>query len=182
LLQPVPLEGRKVDASTGVSDTPRLPVQLEGGASAIVLYRIEGGRVAKVRTFSESCDLDAGGRTVYWLSGVNPAASVSLLKNLVQSVGKDTGEGATPRHLVSESLLAMMAHQAPEAVSALIDLARNDPQPKVRSDALFWLAQRAGLKAAGTITDAIANDPDTKVKERAVFALSQLPADEVCRS
>jgi HEAT repeat protein len=48
----------------------------------------------------------------------------------------------------------------------------------VRGEALFWLAQKAGRKAAGAITDAIEQDPETKVKERAVFALSQLPTDE----
>jgi len=48
----------------------------------------------------------------------------------------------------------------------------------VRGLALFWLAQKAGNKAAGTITEAIESDPDTDVKKRAVFALSQLPKDE----
>jgi HEAT repeat protein len=48
----------------------------------------------------------------------------------------------------------------------------------VRGEAIFWLAQKAGRKAASAITDAIANDPETKVKERAVFALSQLPTDD----
>ena len=49
---------------------------------------------------------------------------------------------------------------------------------RIRSDALFWLAQRAGQQAAATIAEAIDRDPDTDVKKRAVFALSQLPKDE----
>jgi len=169
-------EGKETTASTMIG-TPESPVQLEGNASAVVLYRVEDGRVSKVRVFSGTCELDAGGRTVYWLTGVNPAASVGLLKSVAQWPGPNTTE-PLPRHLVTEALLAMTAHQAPEAVAALVDLARNDPRAAARSDALFWLAHRAGQKAAGTITDAIANDPDTKVKERAVFALSQLPGDE----
>jgi len=48
----------------------------------------------------------------------------------------------------------------------------------VRGQALFWLAQKAGKKAASTITDAIENDPNTEVKKKAVFALSQLPKDD----
>jgi HEAT repeat protein len=48
----------------------------------------------------------------------------------------------------------------------------------VRGEALFWLAQRAGARAAQEITAAIEQDPDTEVKKRAVFALSQLPKDE----
>ena len=52
------------------------------------------------------------------------------------------------------------------------------PIRRIRGEALFWLAQKAGSKVAGTITDAIDKDPDTEVKKRAVFALSQLPKDE----
>ena len=48
----------------------------------------------------------------------------------------------------------------------------------MRGEAIFWLAQKAGQKAAGEITAAIEQDPDTDVKKRAVFALSQLPKDE----
>lgn len=154
--------------------TDRRPIALEGSASIVVLYRVETGRVTKVRSFSDSCELDAGGRTVYWLTGVKPSASVALLKGLVSA-----DQGSQPsRRALSEELLAISAHQGPEAINALIDLARNGSTPGLRSDALFWLAQRAGEKAAGTITDAIENDPDTKVKERAVFALSQMPKDE----
>ena len=56
--------------------------------------------------------------------------------------------------------------------------ARQDPSPKVRGEAIFWLSQRAGQRAAAQITAAIEKDPDTDVKKRAVFALSQLPKDE----
>lgn len=172
------LEERKGESTTNVSGTAGRPVPLEGRSSALVLYRVEGGRVGKVRVFSDSCAIDAGGQTVYWLTGVNAAESVTLLKGIVRSSASQAGEDSASRHVAGEGIFAITAHQAPEALTALIDLARNDPQARVRSEALFWLAQRAGVKAAGTITDAIANDPDTKVKERAVFALSQMPADE----
>ena len=153
----------------------RRAIPLEGGSSAVILYRVEGSTVTKVRAFSESCELDAGGRTVYWLNGVDAAASIALLKNLVQP--KASGGEGPSRHVTSEALFAITAHRAPEAITTLINLARNGTSSRIRSDALFWLAHRAGEKAAGTITDAIDNDPDTKVKERAVFALSQMPDD-----
>jgi hypothetical protein len=173
------LEQGKAGGSTmTIGDRQSRPVQLEAPATLLVLYRIENRRVGKVRVYSESCEIDAGGRTVYWLTGAQPSASIALLKRLVQTSGSNPDAEEEHRHVISEALLAISAHRAPEAIPALIDLARNDPATRVRSDALFWLAQRAGQKAAGTITDAIANDPDTKVKERAVFALSQLPKDE----
>ena len=66
-----------------------------------------------------------------------------------------------------------------EASAALIDMARNDPAPKVRSQALFWIAQKAQKKAdAEVIRTAAAEDPDEDVKKQAVFALSQIPNGE----
>jgi HEAT repeat protein len=65
-----------------------------------------------------------------------------------------------------------------EATRALIALARKDESAKVRSQALFWLAQSAGRKVSDTIDDAIRNDPDTEVKKQAVFAFSQMPEGE----
>src|SRR5439155_15823151 len=56
--------------------------------------------------------------------------------------------------------------------------AKNDRSTKVRGQALFWLAQKAGREAVAAISGAIENDPDTDVKKKAVFALSQLPRGE----
>jgi HEAT repeat protein len=60
----------------------------------------------------------------------------------------------------------------------MIQVAKTDRSTHVRGQALFWLAHKAGQKAAAAITEAIENDPDTDVKKRAVFALQQLPPDE----
>ena len=64
------------------------------------------------------------------------------------------------------------------AVDILIDNARNNTDTSVRGESIFWLAQKAGNKAAAAITERIDQDPDTEVKKKAVFALSQLPKDE----
>jgi HEAT repeat protein len=57
-------------------------------------------------------------------------------------------------------------------------MAKFDSDAKVRGQALFWIAQKAGKRATGALTDAIQNDPETDVKKKAVFALSQMPKDE----
>jgi hypothetical protein len=151
------------------------PVRLESGDVFFVLYRIEQGQVNRIRTFSEECPLDAGGRTVHWLTGVKPSESVAVLSTYASDRATSAATGRKP---ADAALAALAMHADPTALDTLIKLARDAASTHVRGQALFWLAQRAGQKAVGVITDAINNDPETDVKRRAVFALSQLPKDE----
>jgi hypothetical protein len=146
--------------------------RLEGPQSVMILLRLEDKAVQRIRTFSADCELDAGGRSIYWLDTVKGADSISFLSSFVSDEGKRNDR------LSSSALSAIAMHGDAASVPALIKFARQDPSTKVRGDALFWLAQRAGEKAAAEITTAIEQDPDTEVKRRAVFALSQLPKDE----
>lgn len=73
------------------------------------------------------------------------------------------------------TVIATIDH--PRVVPELITLARNDRSTKVRKNALFWLGQRAGEKAAEELRRAVDEDPEDEVREQAVFAISQLPAE-----
>jgi hypothetical protein len=146
------------------------PVKLEGPDRMFVLFRIAERRVERIRVFSEDCELDAGGRPVIWLDAVNPAESVTLLASYV---GADAD-----RRIANGALSAVALHADPAANGTLERLARRHDSSRIRGEAIFWLAQRAGQKAAGVITESIDQDPDTEVKKRAVFALGQLPKDE----
>lgn len=160
------LEGKGAfNASTGDH------VSLEAGRQAVVLLRAESGRIGRVRTFSWSCALDAGGLPVVWLTGVRPADSVRLLASLLQDEGGkgDPSKGA---------LMALSVHAEPAALDALIEAARHGGSSHLRSQALFWLSQKAGERATATIARAVEGDPESEVRARAVFALSQLPNDE----
>ncbi len=149
------------------------PLHLEGSDSFFVLFRIDARRVDRIRLASPECQLDAGGLTVYWLTGVLSADSLAWLATFV---------GGDAAHRLGNSAIAAIAmHDGTPATDRLISLARSGENGRVRGDALFWLAQRAGDKAVGAIADAIARDPDTEVKKKAVFALSQLPKDEGVR-
>jgi hypothetical protein len=161
-----------VDGSRSV--TPGT-AKLEGEQAVMILLRVQDKTVQKVRMFSPDCQLDAGGRAIYWLGDVNGADSIAFLSSFMS----DASPAGTRNDRLSNSALAAIAmHGDPSALPALLTFARKDPSTKVRGEALFWLAQRAGEKAAGEITAAIEQDPDTDVKRRAVFALSQLPKDE----
>ncbi len=147
------------------------PVHLEPPDFFFVLYRVESGQVARIRSYSADCPLDAGGRAVHLFTAVTAADSLAYLTTFVSSSSAST-------RMVDAAVTAMAMHEGQPALDLLVELARDHANTKVRGSALFWLAQRAGQKAVDTITAAIENDPDTEVKKKAVFALSQLPKDE----
>jgi len=49
---------------------PKGPVQIEAGTSLLVLVRTLDGSVERMRTLADDCPIDAGGRTVNWLSAL----------------------------------------------------------------------------------------------------------------
>jgi HEAT repeat protein len=146
-------------------------LRLEPPEAFFVFVRVENRRIERVRMFSEDCELEGGAAPVTWLTGVAPATSAAFLSGIADE--PDTTERAR-----KGALAALAQHRAPEAVTALVRLARRAPESELRGDALFWLSQRAGDQAEAAITEAIEHDPETQVKKKAVFALSQLPASE----
>jgi hypothetical protein len=168
-LEPGDRSGRTSQSQPVVNQSP---IRLEGPETMFVLFRIESKAVQRIRLISPDCELDAGGRTINWLEGVNAADSVKLLSTLASR-----GDGKTDR-VADAALSAIAMHADAQSVPELMRMARQDPSSHVRGQALFWIAQKAGDRAAAEITAAIENDPDTEVKKRAVFALGQLPKDE----
>jgi hypothetical protein len=163
--------GSAAKTATGASP-PQGPVKLEGPERMVVLFRVVDRQVERIRTYSDDCELDAGGRPVLLLQDVRPADSIALLESLVGV------EADRKNKLTSPAIAAISMHGDPSAAATIERLARTHAAPAVRGDAIFWLAQLAGARVGATITAAIENDPDTEVKKRAVFALSQLPRSE----
>src|SRR4029079_17092561 len=78
--------GLESSSTSRRSDAPaqtQNPVRLEGPDSVMVLYRVEAKAVQRIRVVSPDGELAAGGCTVQWLEGVNPAESVRLLATFV---------------------------------------------------------------------------------------------------
>jgi hypothetical protein len=153
----------------------RTRVALESAGEISILARYEGAMLTRLRTTTPDCEIDAGGLPVTWFENVKADDSAAWLLAVIKS----TGQANERRNQVVQPALAALAmHEGNGATRALVDLARDYPVARLRSDALFWLAQRAGQQAMATIAEAIDRDPDTDVKKRAVFALSQLPKDD----
>lgn len=83
-----------------------------------------------------------------------------------------------PAKLREAITFGISASGQPEAVDVLIKMARHDPHPRVRGQAIFWLAQEVGDRISAVVSQASVEDPDIEVRKQAIFALSQLPADQ----
>jgi HEAT repeat protein len=210
-------------------------VALEPPDELFVLYRVDAKRVGKIRTFTADCELDAGGLTLHWLTGVDPAQSVALLQAHVTGADPDGASGRWRRSGVSaiafhadaaadRALEALVGRSQPEpvrkdaafwlgnargrrgfdllqrlvqepgeadgfrrhlvfaltqspepaAMDLVIRIARTDASPRIRGEALFWLSQKKDPRAGQTIVEAIDTDPSADVRKKAVFALGQL--------
>jgi hypothetical protein len=132
----------------------------------LIVTRVEGGRIRKVRLFDGACNLDTRGKTVHFLTNVTPETSVDYLLSQIRNADRE-----------GELMAALSLHDHPRVVTALLDLARHDPETETRRHAIFWLGQHAGEKVAGELRRAVDEDPDDDVKQHAVFAISQLPRE-----
>jgi hypothetical protein len=116
-------------------------------------------------------NINARNQAAFWIGSTRGSHGLDVLLGALAS----DHDGEFLNHVV---FAISQSTEQQRALNELVRLARNDSRQRVREQALFWLAQQAGKKAASTITDAIEKDPDTEVKKKAVFALSQMPKDE----
>ena len=106
---------------------------------------------------------------VFWLGEARGAGGFEALERLRHEL--------RDHDILEKIAFALHLSEAPEALPALIEMARAHSSGNVRGSALFWLSQEAGERATAAIVEASEEDPDFDVKERAIFAISQLPPD-----
>ncbi|HYL61622.1 MAG TPA: HEAT repeat domain-containing protein, partial [Candidatus Methylomirabilis sp.] len=161
------LEGR--DDGTNVTSRDNGIVRLEGGQRVLVLFRVEQEQISKIRVVSEDCTLDAGGRTLIWLTGVKPPESVAWLKGFAVKEKHD-GHG---KHSVSDSALTAIAMHADTAADrALESFAAPDKPEELRKDTTFWLGEARGKTGLAALEKMAKNDPSPDVREEISFAYS----------
>lgn len=132
----------------------------------IVLLRMEGGRVDEIRSFSESCPLDAGKRRFVWLGAAKPEESVALIADLADDREKFPKEAGN-------AYAALALHRNSGADAALEKLASAPRSAKERDEPIFWLGQRRGPRGVRFLSGLATSDPDDAIREKALFSLSQ---------
>jgi hypothetical protein len=107
-------------------------------------------------------------RAAFWLGNSRGAQATPVLKRMLA--------GDPNADVRDRVVMALSQSKDPNGIPLVIEAARNDKDPHIRGQALFWLAQRAAAQVSkDAIQNALTNDPDSAVRERAVFALTQIP-------
>jgi hypothetical protein len=153
------LEGQRSDSQSLQSGS----VKLEQPGRLMVLFRVEQKSVGKIRTFSEDCELDAGGLPFHWLTEVRPPDSVALLSSFV----------ADGEQRLSDSAVAAIALHADAAADGALEKLAGSLQPeKVRERTAFWLGAVRGKPGYELLRRMLRDDPSERVRDKVVFALS----------
>jgi hypothetical protein len=146
----------------GVTGAGPQTVKLEGPTHLVVLYRVENRQIVKTRTYTPECDLDAGGLSFIWLTGVTAPESIRYLLSLAKStIGTEA------------AVSAIALHADPAADQALEELAAPTQPDKVRRQAIFWLGNSRGRRGFEIVSRLVREDPSDKIREHAVFGLTQ---------
>ena len=146
--------GRDGWSGTGV-------VHLEPPDRAIVLFRVAGNTVERIRALSPDCEIDAGGLAVHWLTDVSPAQSIALLANY-----------ANERNLTENSSVAAIAMHADPAADSVLDGLSAPSQPEaLRNRAMRWLGSARGRHGLETLKTLLANQTAPDVRRQAINAI-----------
>ena len=142
-------------------------VELEQGGRLWVLYRLEGGRVDRIRPFSEGCALDAAGLPFVRIGDVRPADSLRLLASLVPAKGDEKDR------LADGALAAIAFHDDTGADALLEGFAAAGRPDRLRKMAAFWMGNARGRRGFEALRRLVQSDPSDGFREDVVFALTQ---------
>jgi HEAT repeat protein len=163
--------GCRLEESRGESQGTRQSqaVQLEPSRSLLVLARADAGRLDKLRAYSSDCPLDAGGRRVYWLDGVEARQSVDYLAELAR--GSDWSEKQEKR-IANGALAAIAHHDGSHAATAMAGFLAPQSPRELRKQAAFWLGNTRGAAGLQALRKAVRSDTDERFREDAMFAFN----------
>ena len=155
-------------------------VKLEGPQQLVVMMRAEHGTVGRIRTFSEDCQLDAGGLPIIWFTLVSGSASVAALTPFV------TGGGDTEGDNVGNSALAAIALTGDRSADRALESFVAPEQPESRREhAAFWLGTARGHSGYELLQKLAREDSSEDLRAKVTFDLyvSKDPAaiDEMIR-
>jgi HEAT repeat protein len=143
----------------------------DGTRRLVLLVRSLGNDVTRVAFTDERCTVDAGSRPVYWLSGVAPAQSVTLMAQLIRD-GAPARTGGRKQRPREQALPALALHGDGAADAALAEFVKPGQVRDLRRDAAFWLGAARGEAGATLVERMARDDADDDFREHLTFVLT----------
>ena len=140
-------------------------IHLEPPDHAVILFRVDGGAVERIRTLSPDCEIDGGGLPLHWLADVKPAGSVALLDTFA------TGRERAVSTLMDGAMSAIASHSDPAADAALQRYPAPGQPESVRLRVVSWFGPMRGRRGFEVLKNLISSDPNDRVRERAISTL-----------
>ncbi len=140
---------------------PKGPIPLEGGTNVVVLARLIGGKVERLRTAGDDCPMDAGGRSVYWLDAITPTESIRFLTALAQAGPADRSMYENDRRVAETAVRAIGYHRDPSADATLDRIATEHRDSNLRRQAASTLVSLRGAHGVATVTKLVAAAKDS---------------------
>jgi hypothetical protein len=137
-------------------------VHLEPPDHVVILFRVDQGKIERLRSLSPDCEIDAGNLPVHWLTDVKPAESVAMLNSY--AVQRDRFQDG--------AMNAIAMHSDPSADAALKAFLATDQPESIRLRVVSWFGPSRGRQGMEVLKNLIANDPNERVRERAISTLS----------
>lgn len=166
------LEPRPFASERSQVAAPAGPVRLESGTTLLVLLRVVNGQLDRLRVVGDDCPVDAGGRDVYWLTGITPTESVRFLETLAHPVDLAV---ASHRRLAESAVSALSYHRDSTATAALDRLTTAETDRALRRQAAVALAATRGTYGFERVTALLTSEPDRTMRQGLVAALSDSP-------
>lgn len=165
--------GSGVTMNTGDARVDRgSRILLESPTEFLVLARFENAAITRLRLFTPDCDVDAGAKTVVWMTDVKPEESIAWLSTLAASTTAASDAGQARERVGKQAVTAVALHNAPAADRALETFVTSSQPEWLRVDTAFWLGSARGEAGARLLARMIQQDPSDKVRDKAVFGLS----------
>lgn len=158
--------------ATGVPQVtpPTGPVPIEAGTNLLVLVRVVDRGIERVRTLADDCPIDAGGRTVHWLSGIAPAESLRFLETLTRPDRTDRLSVDSRRNVASSAITAISLHRDAGA-DAILDRLATSGEHDTRRQAAQALAAARGASGFTSVQKILAAERDPELRRGFVGAL-----------
>jgi HEAT repeat protein len=176
-------------------------IHLEPPDHAVILFRVEGNVVTRVRTLSPDCEIDAGDLPVHWLTNVAPAQSVALLASYVPQHEMDANgtvtaiaahadasadpvldrfvAGTQPEWMRRSAISLVAGQRGKHGVEVAKTVIANDVSDNVRQNAINGLARNKEPEALEVLIATVRSDKNPHIRAQAISALNRKPGQPV---